>query len=141
MSVLSRCPNCGAPAFDPALGRCAVCLWQTAEGVHLKPSTRRDLVYSEVSDGALIFCAILSLLSILAWLVAPVILVLRGANPLYLLLGLIGALEGFGVFVLFVRVLDLNRADYRLHPAPGRTPGAAKPQPHRWWWLRPRRGA
>jgi hypothetical protein len=138
MPELGRCPNCGAPAFDPTIGCCAVCLWQTAAGVHLEPSTRRDLVYSEVSDGALIFCAILSLLSILAWLIAPIVLVLRGASPWYLLLGLIGTLQGFGVFVLFIRVLDLNRADYRLHPAP---PRSAASRPHRWWWLRPRRGA
>jgi hypothetical protein len=141
MAITARCPNCGAPAFDPAIGRCAICLWQTAEGVHLEPATRRDLIYSEISDGALIFCAILSVIAVFAWLIAPVVLVLRGANPLYLLLGLIGALQGFGVFVLFIRVLDLNRADYRLHAAPPASPNTDKPQPHRWWWLRPHWGA
>jgi hypothetical protein len=141
MAITTRCPNCGAPAFDPAIGRCAVCLWQTAEGVHLEPSTRQDLVYSEISDGALIFCAVLSVIAVLAWLVAPIVLVIRGANPWYLLLGLIGALQGFGTFVLFVRVLDLNRADYRLHAWAGKPARPDKPRPHRWWWPRPHWGA
>jgi len=141
MLTLARCPNCGAPGFDPSIGRCAICLWQTAEGVHLEPTTRRDLMYSQISDGALIFCAILSLLAVLAWLVVPVVLVLKGANPWFLLLGIIGALQGFGVFVLFVRVLDLNRADYRLHPAPEKVETADKLRLHRWWRPRPHWGA
>jgi hypothetical protein len=135
MPIAARCPNCGAPAFEPSVGRCSICLWQTAEGVYLSPSTGRDLIYSEISAGALIFCAILSVIAVLAWLVVPVVLVIKGANPLYLLLALIGALQGFGTFVLFARVLDLNRADYRLHAANTGTPQTRKP---RGFW--PRRG-
>jgi hypothetical protein len=113
MPTTERCPNCGAPAFDPSIGRCNVCLWQTAAGVHLTLSTKRDLVYSEISDGALIVCAVLSVIAVLGWLIAPVILVVRGADPWYLLLGIIGALQGLGMFILFVWVLHRHRAEYR----------------------------
>ena len=139
MAIAARCPNCGAPAFDAIVGRCSVCLWQTAEGVYLSPSTARDLIYSEISDGALIFSAILSMIAVLAWLVVPIVLVVRGANPLYLLLGIIGALQGFGTFVLFARVLDLNRKDYRLHAASKSAPNTGTPQLPKRHWFRPRR--
>jgi hypothetical protein len=140
MPIAARCPNCGAPGFDAWSGRCTVCLWQTAQGVYLAPSTGRDLIYSEISDGALIFCAVLSVVAILAWLVVPVIMVVRGANPLYLLLSLIGAIQGFGTFVLFARVLDLNRQDYRLHAASKIGASPATPQSHKRHWFHRHRG-